>query len=81
MMGMVLDKMVHPSTPSNMTGHILIVDDDPRIRDVVRIALQAAGFTTCEAANGQAALTEIGRTQIDLVVLVSGTDPIFDGAG
>jgi len=61
-----------------MTAHILIVDDDPHIRDVVRIALQSAGFNTREAANGQAALTEVGRAPVDLVVLDIGM-PKMDG--
>ena len=35
---------------------ILIVDDDPRLRDLVRIALERAGFATIAAADGRAAL-------------------------
>ena len=38
------------------TPRILIVDDDPAIREVVRFALDRAGFATAEAADGQAAL-------------------------
>lgn len=77
-MGLVLDKASRGATPFAMTEHILIVDDDPHIRDVVRIALQAAGYATREAANGQAALTELGRAQTDLVVLDIGM-PQMDG--
>ena len=61
-----------------MAARILIVDDDPHIRDVVRIAAQSAGFETLEAANGQTALTHIGREAIDLVVLDIGM-PQMDG--
>jgi two-component system OmpR family response regulator len=61
-----------------MTACILIVDDDPHIRDVVRIAAEAAGYATIEAANGQAAVTHIGREAIDLVVLDIGM-PQMDG--
>ncbi len=77
-MALVLDKTLRRGTPSTMTSRILIVDDDPHIRDVVRIALQSAGFDTREAANGQAALTEVGRTPVDLVVLDIGM-PQMDG--
>ncbi|MEP5759957.1 MAG: response regulator transcription factor [Litoreibacter sp.] len=61
-----------------MTARILIVDDDPHIRDVVRIAVEAAGYTTIEAMNGQTAVTHIGREVIDLVVLDIGM-PQMDG--
>lgn len=61
-----------------MTARILIVDDDPHIRDVVRIAAQSAGFDTLEAANGQHALTHLQRGKVDLVVLDIGM-PQMDG--
>jgi two-component system OmpR family response regulator len=48
---------------------ILIVDDDAHIRNVVRFALQKAGFVTVEAANGVQALAEAEARKPDLVVL------------
>ena len=48
---------------------ILIVDDDPAIRDVVRIALQRDGFDTAEAADGSAALDRFAALRPDLVIL------------
>lgn len=71
----------NPRTACNKPGmepHILIVDDDPKIRDVIRIALQGAGMRTTEAANGKAALTHAGREAIDLVLLDIGM-PQMDG--
>ncbi|MGL4235378.1 response regulator transcription factor [Tabrizicola sp.] len=61
-----------------MKARILIVDDDPHIRDVVRIAAQSAGLETTEAANGQLALVHLHREKIDLVVLDIGM-PQMDG--
>ncbi|MEP1968017.1 MAG: response regulator transcription factor [Marinomonas sp.] len=61
-----------------MTSRILIVDDDPHIRDVVRIAAEGAGFATAEASNGQSAVTHVTREDIDLVVLDIGM-PQMDG--
>ena len=61
-----------------MTAQILIVDDDPHIRDVIRIAVSGAGLTSIEAANGQIALTHLGRETVDLVVLDIGM-PYMDG--
>ena len=50
-------------------ARVLIVDDDPAIRDVVRFALARAGFDTIEAATGRAALSRFSEAQPDIVVL------------
>ena len=52
-----------------MQRTVLVVDDDPHIRDLLTFALQKAGLTTREAADGEAALAEIERRAPDLVVL------------
>ncbi len=59
-------------------NNILIVDDDARIRDVVRFALEDSGFRTTEAATGQDALALFGKSPADLVVLDIGM-PEMDG--
>ncbi|MBZ4194549.1 MAG: response regulator [Candidatus Contendobacter sp.] len=48
---------------------ILVVDDDPHIREVISFALQKAGFATLEAENGAQALTRFQEANPDLVVL------------
>jgi two-component system OmpR family response regulator len=59
---------------------ILVVDDEPNIRDVVCYALKSDGFDTLEAANGSDALRAQQRFRPDLVVLdiimpqMNGTD-------
>jgi two-component system OmpR family response regulator len=59
---------------------ILIVDDDAHIREVVRFALDKAGFKTFEAGDGRAALEVFDRSSPSLVVLdilmpeMDGTD-------
>lgn len=59
---------------------ILIVDDDPHIREVVRFALEKAGFRTAEAIDGEEALKLFKELQPDLIVLdivmpeMDGTD-------
>ena len=50
-------------------AEILIVDDDPRLREVVRYALSQAGFRVREAGDGRAALQAIDERLPDLVVL------------
>ncbi len=59
-------------------NNILIVDDDARIRDVVRFALEDSGFRTTEASTGQDALKLFEETQADLVILDIGM-PEMDG--
>jgi len=57
---------------------ILLVDDDPRLRDLVRLALERAGFAVVAAADGRAALTHAAREAPDLVILDIGL-PEMDG--
>ena len=57
---------------------ILIVDDDQRLRDLVRIALERAGFATLTAADGRTALIHATREAPDLIVLDIGL-PEMDG--
>jgi len=51
--------------------HVLIADDEARIREVVQFALEREGFRVTTAIDGSAALEELtGRgTPVDLVVL------------
>ncbi len=48
---------------------ILIADDEPRIRELIRAHLEHAGFTCEEAADGSAALAAVGTYAPDLVIL------------
>lgn len=50
-------------------ARILIVDDEPRIRDLIREHLQYAGFSCAEAGDGAAALAMVSQGGIDLVIL------------
>jgi len=49
--------------------HILIVDDEPSIREVVALYLQREGFTVDAAADGRSALDLATARRPDLVVL------------
>jgi two-component system OmpR family response regulator len=57
---------------------ILIVDDDPRLRELLRIALERAGHMVKTAGDGQAALAAAARHDPSLVVLDVGL-PEMDG--
>jgi DNA-binding response OmpR family regulator len=47
----------------------MIVDDDPHIRELVRVFLQNEGFEAYEAADGKEALERMERIKVDLVIL------------
>jgi two-component system OmpR family response regulator len=61
-----------------MAHSILVVDDDPHIRDVVRFAFEKTGMTISTAQNGQEALRLFDRGVHQLVVLDIGM-PEMDG--
>jgi two-component system OmpR family response regulator len=48
---------------------ILVVDDDPAIRQLVRLALDSAGYEVATAPSGETALAWLAETRPDLVVL------------
>ncbi len=51
---------------------ILVVDDDPHIRDVICFALDKAGYTTLAARDGDDALQQFHKQSADLIVLDIG---------
>jgi two-component system response regulator ResD len=57
---------------------VLIVDDEPRIRELIRQHLEHAGYACDEAADGSAALVALGKGDVDLVIL-DVMMPFMDG--
>ena len=57
---------------------ILICDDEPRIRDLIKNYLVAEGFEIVEAANGEAVLLILEKEKIDLIIL-DIMMPVMDG--
>lgn len=52
-----------------MSKHILVVDDEARIREVLHYALKKEGFTVTAVADGRAAVDAVESGGVDLVVL------------
>jgi two-component system KDP operon response regulator KdpE len=50
-------------------GNILIVEDDPSIRKLVRVNLVKRGYTVCEAEDSHQAISLFQEQPIDLVLL------------
>jgi two-component system KDP operon response regulator KdpE len=57
---------------------VLIVDDEPAIRRLLRTSLTALGYRTVEAANGAEAITAAAAGDLDVIVLDLGL-PDIDG--
>ena len=50
-------------------SNILIVDDDPHIRELVRLFLRAEGFDVYEASDGVEALAKLETLKAEMVIL------------
>ncbi|MBY5349847.1 response regulator [Rhizobium leguminosarum] len=61
-----------------MAPRILVVDDEPHIRDVICFALERASLASMAARNGTEAMTAFRRGNIDLIILDIGM-PDMDG--
>jgi two-component system response regulator MprA len=59
-------------------GRLLVVDDDPDVRDSLSRALRLAGYSVTTAVHGAEALDLLARSPVDLIVL-DVLMPIVDG--
>ena len=57
------------SQQSRTEAHLLVVDDEPNIRDLLASSLRFAGFEVSIAGDGNGALKTVEKTSPDLVVL------------
>ncbi|MGN7415232.1 response regulator [Paenibacillus sp. SAF-068] len=57
---------------------VLVVDDEPDIRDVIHVYLRNEGYHVIEASNGEEALNMIKTTSVQLVIL-DVMMPVMDG--
>lgn len=51
------------------SSRILVVDDNPEIREIIQILLSGEGFLVEEAADGSAALNKLKEQTFDLIIL------------
>ena len=71
-----LDRFLDRSGPASSPGAggsggplVLVVDDDERLREYVRVNLEAEGYVVREAGSGQEALAALGEQSPDLILL------------
>jgi len=66
----VLEKYRPPlSQTAKSTGHVLITEDDPTIREMFHRILVKEGWSVAEAEHGQAALEQVTAQPPDLILL------------
>jgi CheY-like chemotaxis protein len=61
-------------------GDVLVVDDDPQVRERLRTVLERSGWTVQEAGNGQEALAKVMHGP-PRAILLDLTMPVMDGFG
>lgn len=49
--------------------HVLVVDDNPEIREIIQILLSSEGYQVAEAGDGAAALKRLREHPFDLIIL------------
>ena len=75
----IADQRVGNSNKAKFLTHrILIADDDPHIREVIRVALKKAGMGVVEARDGREALARFASETVDIIILDIGM-PERDG--
>jgi DNA-binding response OmpR family regulator len=57
---------------------VLLVDDDPHLRELLKIAFEASGYEVAVAGNGDDALKSARERQPDAIVLDANM-PVLDG--
>lgn len=61
-----------------MAARILVIDDSPSLRQVVRITLSGAGYEVVEAADGAEALARLDAGRVSLAICDVNM-PVMDG--
>src|SRR5260370_41934778 len=72
------DRTAFSSARAPGGGRLLVVDDDPDVRDSLERALRHAGFAVTTAVHGADALDSVARSPVDLIVL-DVLMPMVDG--
>ncbi len=74
-----LIELVRHFTGQDKGGLVLIVDDDPEVRDLVRSAVEGVGLKTAEAVNGRVALDWLDHNALPSLILLDLMMPEMDG--
>ncbi|WNG54908.1 response regulator [Archangium gephyra] len=72
--------MTEPRPSTSTSTPILVVDDDPDIREALRDILDDAGYSVALAFHGQMALEMLEKMGQPCLVLLDWMMPVMDGA-
>ena len=75
---MKAERAAVPLAPPLGGERLLVVDDDPDVRDSLERALRHAGYAVTTAVHGADALDSVARSPVDLIVL-DVLMPMVDG--
>lgn len=64
---------------ASLRGPVLIVEDDPDIRESLQHFLESQGYPVCAASHGKEALELLGRAPRPAVVVLDMSMPVMDG--
>ena len=71
--------LIRKFSPADRDGRILVVDDDPDLRHMIRTTIEGVGMRTAEAENGTAALAWLAENPQPSLVLLDLMMPMMDG--
>ena len=60
---------IRSEQPENKASRVLIVDDNPEIREIIHILLGGEGYDIEEAKNGNEAILKTKENTFDLIIL------------
>ncbi len=60
------------AAPPALSAHILVVDDDPGVRDLLRDCFELDGYTVSEASSGRELLAQLANGPVHLITLDIG---------
>lgn len=64
--------------PDSTMAHILVIDDDPDIRNLVSAYLESEGYTVSQAENGEDGVDKAAQT-IPALIILDINMPVMDG--
>jgi CheY-like chemotaxis protein len=67
------------AVPSSHRCTVLVVDDDPEVCDLLRVALSSEGYQVATVPNGRAALHYLRSNADSCIILLDLMLPIMDG--
>jgi signal transduction histidine kinase/CheY-like chemotaxis protein len=74
-----LVSVIQKFAPADKGGLVLIVDDDPGVRSILKLSVESAGMRAAEAENGRAALEWLAGHPRPALVLLDIMMPMMDG--